>query len=269
VLLAVDVGNTQTVIGLYDGDQLADHWRIATNPERTSDEHHLLVAQFLTQYGRSDPFGPSVEGAARHLTGMVVASVVPRVTAALREMARRYLGAEPVVVEPGVRTGLPILYDNPREVWADRIANAVGAHDLYGGPAIVVDFGTATTLDAITAAGEYAGGAIVPGVEVSLDALFHRADRLTRVELVEPRGVIGKNTVESVQSGVLYGTACLVEGLTRRFQDELGPATVVATGGLGGLFAALSAAIDHHEPWLTLHGLRLIHARNAAPAAKR
>ena len=157
---------------------------------------------------------------------------------------------------------MPILYDNPKEVGADRIANAVGAFDLHGGPSIVVDFGTATTLDAITAGGEYAGGAIIPGVEISLDALFDRADRLTRVELVEPRAVIGKSTVESVQAGVIYGTVALVDGLCRRFEDELGQSNVVATGGIGGLFARLSDVIEHYEPWLTLHGLRLIYAKN-------
>jgi type III pantothenate kinase len=253
MLLAVDVGNTQTVIGMYRDNDLLDHWRIASNAERTSDEHALLFAEFLGQHGFS--FEQDVDGIA-------VASVVPRVTGALREMAVRYLKLDALVVEPGVRTGMPILYDNPKEVGADRIANAVGAYDVYGGPVIVVDFGTATTLDAITSKGEYAGGAIIPGVEISLDALFGRADRLTRVELVEPRGVIGKSTVESVQSGVIYGTVCQIDGMCRRFEDELGKSTAVSTGGLGGLFARLSEVIEHHDPWLTLHGLRLIFERN-------
>jgi type III pantothenate kinase len=257
MLLVVDIGNTQTVIGLYEGEELVDHWRIATNHERTSDEHYTLVNDFLSQ---------SDSSLLGNVTGVAVASVVPRLTAAFREMTKRYLKFDAMVLEPGVKTGMPVLYDNPKEVGADRIANAVGAFDLYGGPAIVVDFGTATTLDAITAGGEYSGGAIIPGVEISLDALFDRADRLTRVELVEPRGVIGKSTVESVQAGVIYGTVAQVDGLCRRFEDELGKSNVVATGGVGGLFARLSDVIQHYEPWLTLHGLRLIYAKNAERA---
>jgi type III pantothenate kinase len=253
MLLAVDVGNTQTVLGLYDDTELVDHWRIATNHERTSDEHRTLIADFLRQMDVSMD---------TDVTGIAVASVVPRLTAAIREMTRRYLKFDAMVLEPGVKTGMPILYDNPKEVGADRIANAVGAFDRHGGPAIVVDFGTATTLDAITTGGEYAGGAIMPGVEISLDALFSRADRLTRVELVEPRGVIGKSTVESVQSGVIYGTLAMIEGLCGRFEEDLGQATVVATGGLGELFARLSPAIGFYDPWLTLHGLRLIYEKN-------
>ena len=252
MLLALDAGNTQTVIGLYDGATLLHHWRIATDVERTADEHALVVAQLLSLQG----YGLG------SVTGVAVSSGVPRVTAALREVAVRWLEVDPVVVEPGTRTGVPILYDNPKEVGADRIANAVGAYDLYGGPTIVVDFGTATTFDAISAKGEYLGGAIVPGVEISLDALFARAALLRRVELVEPRHVIGKSTVESVQSGALYGFAAQVDGLCRRFEAELGPSTVVATGGLSDLITPYSETIGHHEPWLTLHGLRLVHERN-------
>jgi len=254
VLLAVDAGNTQTVIGLYDGSELIDHWRIATNADRTSDEHALLVSQFLGQ----DGFGFD------DLTGMVLCSTVPSVTAVLREMAARYLKVDPVVVEPGTRTGMPILYDNPKEVGADRIANAVAAYDLYGGPTIVVDFGTATTVDATSAKGEYLGGAILPGIEISLDALFGRAAALRRVELVEPRQVIGKSTVESIQSGAVYGFASAVDGICRRFQAELGECTVVATGGLAALMTPLSDVIGEQQLWLTLHGLRLIYERNLA-----
>src|SRR5207302_2515008 len=181
MLLCIDTGNTQTVIGLFDGGALADHWRIATVADRTADELALMIQQFLGFHG-FDPFlvrNRSDEPAGgAHITGVAIASGVPRVTAELRRMTERYLGLHALVLEPGVRTGMPILYDNPKEVGADRIANAVAAFDLHGGPAIVVDFGTATTLDAITAGGEYAGGAIIPGVEISLDALFDRADRL-------------------------------------------------------------------------------------------
>jgi type III pantothenate kinase len=194
---------------------------------------------------------------------MAVASVVPRLRAAIREMTEKWFPVRTVIVEPGIRTGMPILYDNPKEVGADRIADAVAAFDAYGGPTIVIDFGTATTFEAISARGEYLGGAIIPGIEISLDALFGRAAALTRVELVEPSNVIGKNTVESIQSGTIYGIAAQVDGLCARFEKELGECTVVATGGLAGLIAPLTDSIDHHDPWLTLHGLRIIYDRNA------
>jgi type III pantothenate kinase len=254
VLLAVDVGNTETVVGLYDRNDtdVLDHWRIATNAERTGDEHALLFTQFLAQ--RSMTFDD--------VSGLAVSSTVPRLTSTMRRMAARYVDVPTVILEPGVKTGMPILYENPKEVGPDRIANAVAAYDLYGGPTIVVDFGTATTFDAITAKGEYAGGAIIPGVQISLDALFMRAAAVRRVELGEPRNVIGKTTVESVQSGAVYGTTVLVDGLCERFEEELGEATVISTGGLGGLFSRLTHRIEHHEPWLTLHGLRLIFEKN-------
>ena len=265
MLLAIDVGNTQTVIGLYghEDDQestatgadrdLLDHWRIATSAERTSDELALMVQEFLGFHGFS--FDEDVDGVA-------LCSSVPSITAAVREMTQRYFGFPAVVVEPGVKTGMPILYDNPKEVGADRIADAVGAFDLYGGPTVVVDFGTATTLEAISAKGEYLGGAILPGIEISLDALFGRAAALFRVEMVEPRSVIGKNTTESMQSGALYGFAAQVDGICARMMKELGECTVVATGGLAALIAPFSDAIQYHEPWLTLHGLRLIFEKN-------
>jgi len=252
MLLAVDAGNTQTVLGLYEGDHLLDTWRIATNAERTSDEHVLLLIQFLSQRG----------SALADLTGLVVSSTVPRLTAVLREMASRYLDLPAVVLEPGTRSGMPILYDNPRQVGPDRIANAVGAFDLYGGPTVVVDFGTATTIDATSGAGEYLGGSILPGIEISLDALFERAAALSWVELVPPKRVIGKSTPESIQSGVLFGFAAAVDGLCRRFEAELGTCTIVSTGGLGELMAPLSECIQRHDPWLTLHGLRLIYELN-------
>jgi type III pantothenate kinase len=248
VLLAVDVGNTQILIALYDGADIVDHWRLATNAERTSDEYAVLIRQFVSD----------VEG----IDGIAVSSVVPRATAALRSMSTKYFKIDPVVVEPGTKTGMPILIDNPREVGADRIVNAIGAYDLYGGPTVVIDFGTATTLDAVSAKGEYLGGAILPGIEISMDALFARADRLSRVELVEPRSVIGKSTTEALQSGAIYGFAAQVDGICRRMQDELGECTVVATGGLSGLIARFSTTIQHLDPWLTLHGLRLVYQRN-------
>src|SRR2546429_5618807 len=224
MLLAIDAGNTQTVVGLFRDSQLVDHWRIATVAERTSDELALMVQQFLGFHGFS------FENA---ITGVAISSGVPRVTAELRQMTERYFGFPALVLEPGVRTGMPILYDNPKEVGPDRIANAVGAYDLYGGPTIVVDFGTATTVEAISAGGEYLGGAILPGIEISLDALFGRAAALRRVELVEPRNVIGKTTVESIQSGAVYGFPAQVDGLIERFERELGACTGVAPGGVG------------------------------------
>jgi type III pantothenate kinase len=253
MLLAIDVGNTQTVIGLYTDSVLTDHWRIATVSERTSDELALVVQQFLGFHGFS--FEDSI-------TGVAIASGVPRVTAALREMVERYFGFAPLVIEPGVRTGMPILYDNPKEVGADRIANAVGAYDLYGGPSVVVDFGTANTIDAISGKGEYLGGAIFPGIEIAMDALFGRAAALRRVELVPPKNVIGKSTMESIQSGAVYGFSGQVDALVDRFVAELGESTVIATGGLADLLIPYSRTIKHHEPWLTLHGLRIVYERN-------
>ncbi|MFP5378025.1 MAG: type III pantothenate kinase [Acidimicrobiia bacterium] len=253
MLLAVDTGNTQTVLGLFDGDVLVSHWRMATNPDRTSDEHALVISQLLDLEGHA----PEVA-----VTGMAVSSTVPTVTATLRAMSRRWFPVPTVVIEPGVRSGVAILADNPREVGPDRVANTVAVSALFGGPAIVVDFGTSTNFDVVSARGEYLGGAIVPGIEISLDALFARAAALRRVELVEPRSVIGRTTVECIQSGALYGYTELVDGMCRRIRAELGECTVVATGGLSGLISPLSATIDHHEPWLTLHGLRLVFERN-------
>jgi len=177
-------------------------------------------------------------------------------------MTEKWFRVKTVIVEPGIRTGMPILYESPKEVGADRIADAVAAFDLYGGPTIVVDFGTATTVEAVSEKGEYLGGAIMPGIEISLDALFGRAAALRRVELVEPRNVIGRNTVEAIQSGAVYGFAAQVDGICARFEEVLGESTVVATGGLAGLIAPLTESIDHHEPWLTLTGLRIIYLRN-------
>jgi type III pantothenate kinase len=272
MLLAIDVGNTQTVVGLFgpshpgpEGappenspladtkEDLIDHWRIVTVAERTSDELALLLRQFLGWHGVAP---------VEQITGIAISSVVPSVTAALRLMSERHFGVTPCVIEPGVRTGMPILYENPKEVGADRIANAVAAYDLYGGPSIVVDFGTATTLDAVSAKGEYLGGAIFPGIEISMDALFGRAAGLRKVELVPPRNVIGKSTVESIQSGAVHGFTGQVDHLVRCFIHELGDCTVVATGGLAALIAPLSTTIQHQEPWLTLYGLRIVFERN-------
>jgi type III pantothenate kinase len=261
VLVAIDVGNTQTVVGLFapgdgpggSGPDLLYNWRISTVASRTADEIALVLDQ-LFQLRGLDP--------AETITGIAVASVVPRQRTALREMTEKWFKVETVIVEPGVRTGMPILYDNPKEVGADRIADAVAAFERYGGPTIVVDFGTATTFEVVSEKGEYLGGVIIPGIEISLEALFSRAALLPRVELVEPRSVLAKSTVESVQSGVIYGFAAQVDGLCGRLQDELGPCTVVATGGLAGLIGPHTRAIEYHEPFLTLEGLRIIFGRN-------
>ena len=268
MLLTIDAGNTQTVVGLFRGHDLLDTWRIATVADRTSDELALMVQQFLGFHGFSFAL-PGIEGAdaanrsdAQLITGVAICSGVPRVTAELRQMTERYFGFPALVLEPGVRTGMPILYDNPKEVGPDRIANAVGAYDLYGGPTIVVDFGTATTVEAISAAGEYLGGAIFPGVEIAMDALFGRAAGLRRVELQAPKHVIGKSTAESIQSGALYGFSAQVDGLVDRFVAELGECTVIATGGLADLISPHARTVQHFEPWLTLYGLRIIFERN-------
>lgn len=262
MLLTIDVGNTQNVLGLYDLDSetgegaavgLVDHWRLSTDQERTSDEYAIAVRSLL------DTADVEFES---DLDGIAICSGVPRILANLRDMVNRYLSFEPIVIEPGVKTGMPILYDNPKEVGADRIANAIAAYDLYGGPTVVVDFGTGNNFDVISADGEFLGGAIAPGVEVSLDALFGRAAQLRAIELVEPRSVIGKSTVESIQSGAVYGFAAMIDGMVDRFAAELGDINVVATGGLAHLIAPVADSIEHVEPFLTLHGLRIVHQRN-------
>ncbi len=276
MLLAIDVGNTETVVGLFgpeapdspdamgfaratDERGLAFHWRLSTVAERTPDEHAMVLTQLLDLEGldlRAD------------VSAIAISSSVPPVTTQLRRMANRWFAELDVtVLGPGTRSGMAILYDNPREVGADRIANSVGAYDLYPGAAIVVDLGTATTFDVISERGEYLGGAIAPGVAISLEALYTQASALRSVELVRPRSVVGRSTVESIQSGVLYGFAAQVDGVVARIVDEVGPATVIATGGLAGLIAPHTTSVEHVEPWLTLHGLRIIHGRNHSGAA--
>ncbi len=257
MLLAIDAGNTETVLGLLDlaadpANAVVAHWRIATVSGRTSDEWGLMLSQMLAR--------PPLDGMA--LEGVAISSTVPRVQGTLRRMAEEWLCVPVVVVGPGAKSGIPILYDDPREVGADRIANAVATKDLYGFPSIVVDFGTATTFDAISSSGEYLGGAIVPGVEVSLEALFERASLLRRIDLGKPRNVIGRSSAESIQSGVLYGFAAQADGICERFIEQLGEAEIVATGGLGTLIVPFCRRVNRYDPWLTLHGLRLIFERN-------
>lgn len=250
MLLTVDVGNTNTVLGLFDGERLFQSYRIKTDPRVTADELALMFRGLLAAHPEPD--------------GVAVCSTVPAVLEQLKQMFDRYFAELPtVVVSPGVRTGVPILTDNPREVGPDRIVNTLAAHTRYGGPAVVVDFGTSTNFDVVSAKGEFLGGALAPGIEISVDALAARAARLFKVELVRPRSVIGKNTGESLQSGLLYGFAGQVDGMVRRIADELGERPIVlATGGLSHLMVTVCESIDHHEPDLTLIGLRLVYERN-------
>lgn len=251
MLLTVDVGNTNTVLGLFDGERLFESYRIKTDPRVTADELALMFRGLLSEHPAPD--------------GVAVCSTVPSVLDELRRMFHRYFADVPtVVVSPGVKTGVPLLYDNPREVGPDRIVNTLAAHTLHGGPAIVVDFGTSTNFDVVSARGEFLGGALAPGIEISVDALSARAARLFKVELVEPRSVIGKTTTEALQSGLLYGFAGQVDGLVRRIGAELGERPVVlATGGLSHLMFSVCETLDHHEPDLTLIGLRMVYERNA------
>jgi type III pantothenate kinase len=252
-LLAVDVGNTNTVLGLFEDGSLVRHWRLTTRRESTSDEITLSVKGLLASAGREDD--PPRE--------TIVASVVPSLKFPLRHALRQITGAEPLFVEPGIRTGMPILYDTPQEVGADRIVNAVAAYERLGGPCVVVDFGTATTFDVVTAKGEYAGGVIVPGITISAEALFERAARLWRVEIRRPDKVVGKTTASSIQSGLYFGYLSLVEGLIDRITREIGTKPrVIATGGLAELFGGGTDKIEAVDPLLTLTGLLIIHERN-------
>jgi type III pantothenate kinase len=250
MLLTVDVGNTNTVLGLFDGEELFESYRIKTDRKVTADELALAFRGLLMEHSKPD--------------GVAVCSTVPSVANELRVMFSRYFADVPtVIVGPGVKTGVPLLYDNPREVGPDRVVNTLAAHTLYGGPAVVVDFGTSTNFDVVSARGEFLGGALAPGVEISLDALASRAARLFQVELVKPRSVIGKTTAEALQSGVLYGFASQVDGMVRRIEAELdADCVVIGTGGLSHLMASVCETLDHHEPDLTLIGLRLVFEKN-------
>jgi type III pantothenate kinase len=250
MLLTVDVGNTNIVLGLFDGDHLFSSYRLRTDARVTADELALLFHGLLAKHPEPD--------------GVAVCSTVPQVLDQLRLMFDRYYAdATTVVVGPGVKTGVPLLYDNPKEVGPDRVVNTLAAHTLYGGPAIVVDFGTSTNFDVVSEKGEFLGGALAPGLEISVDALAARAARLFKVELVEPRSVIGKTTVEALQSGLVYGFASQVDGMVERIARELdADPVVIATGGLSHLMTGVCESIDEHEPDLTLIGLRLVYEKN-------
>ena len=253
LLLTVDIGNTNTVLGIHEGVEIKAHWRLATRREQTADEYGILIRSLFSSVGLD----------ATSLAGVVVASVVPPLTPIAVALSRSYLGHEPLVVEPGVRTGMPILYEPPGDVGADRIVNGVAAFAAYGGPVIVVDFGTATTFDVVSRKGEYVGGVICPGIGISADALFQRAARLPRVDVRNPGRAIGRSTVTSIQSGLYFGYASMVEGIIGRIRAELKDrARVVATGGLAETLSSEIPSIEAVDPVLTLTGLRLIWERN-------
>lgn len=264
-LLVLDIGNTNVSLGLFDGvgsggsASLAHHWRIATRREQTSDEAVLLLSSLFRHAGREE----------REVSDVIISSVVPPLLPIFERVCEKLFGRPPLVVGPGTRTGMPVRYENPREVGADRIVNAVAAHELLGAPVIAVDFGTATTWDCVSAQGEYLGGVIFPGIHVAMEALFERASMLHRVEFARPKSVIGRTTTAALQSGMLYGYAGIVDSMIARIRGELGAeARVVATGGLAGRVAAECSSIDRVEPFLTLEGLRIIYEKNRVGAAE-
>jgi type III pantothenate kinase len=253
VLLVVDVGNTQTHFGTFEGERLVEHWRFATVRESTSDELGAALRNLLALRG----FGLG------DIEASIVSSTVPQLRPQWTAMAARYLGHDMPVVGPGVRTGMPIRIDNPRELGADRLVNAVAAHARLGGPVVVVDFGTAITFDLVSEAGEYLGGIIAPGVEISTEALTARAAALPKIDLTAPRDVLGKGTVDAIRSGVVYGFAAMVDGILERLRAEHGELRAVATGGLAAVIVPHCGGIEEVDDLLTLQGLRLIHERNA------
>ncbi len=249
MLLAIDLGNTNLTIGLYEGDKLAYHWRLATDQTRMPDEYGLQLLGLLTNAGRALP----------DLNGVALSSVVPPLTGRLVQACMEYLKQDPLVVDTGVKTGIRIRYDDPKAVGADRVCDAVAVMHLYGGPACIIDFGTATTFNALTKDGEYLGGAITAGINLAAEALYTHAAKLQRIDLQLPPSVIGRNTTHAMQSGLIYGYVAMTEGMVERFRRELGPdMKVIATGGLAVLVAKETQAIQIHAPWLTLDGLRFI-----------
>jgi type III pantothenate kinase len=254
MLLAVDVGNTQTHLGAFAADELVEHWRFATVRDSTADELGVALRSLLALRGLGFD----------DLHASIVSATVPRLAHEWAGMASRYLRHAMPIVGPGLRTGMPIRIDNPKELGADRLVNAIAAYDRFHGPCVVVDFGTAITFDAVSGDGEYLGGIIAPGAEISLEALIERAEKLPQIDLAEPRSLVGKSTVDAIRSGMVYGFAGLVDGIVHRLHAELGPGDVIATGGLAGAVFPFTETIDEADDLLTLTGLRLIHERNGA-----
>ncbi len=253
MLLAIDIGNTNIDVGLFKGEELFANWDLATDVYKTSDEYAVILLSLLRQKGLS----------TKDIDQSVICSVSPPLVPIFRDLCQRYLAVNPLLVEAGVKTGVSILMDNPREVGPDRIVNAVGGHQLYGGPLIVIDLGTATTFDVVSEKGDYLGGAISPGIKVATESLFQRTAKLPRVELIRPKHVIGRDTITAMQSGFIFGYVGLIEGLVSRIQKELGTKTrVIATGGYAELLAQETNVIEIVDPYLTLIGLRVIHERN-------
>ncbi len=253
MLLAIDIGNTNLTIGLYQADKLAHHWRLATDHNRMPDEYGLQILGLLTHVGRTPT----------DLTGISLASVVPPLTGRVLQACREYLMHEPLVVDTGVKTGVRIRYEDPKAVGADRVCDAAAVIQLYGGPACVVDFGTATTFNAITKGGDYLGGAITAGINLAAEALYTHAAKLPRIDLQRPPSVIGRNTTHAMQSGLLFGYVCMVEGMVERFREELGAdMKVIATGGMAEIVAKETPVVQIIAPWLTLDGLRIIWELN-------
>ena len=255
MILVIDIGNTNIVLGVYEEDKLLHNWRLSTSRQSTTDEYGVMIYNLFTMTKLS----------VKDIEGVILSSVVPPIMHTMEMLCKKYLNKAPLIVGPGVKTGLNIRIENPREVGADRIVNAVAAIELYGGlkPLVVVDFGTATTFDVIDVKGNYIGGAIVPGIGISTEALYQRAAKLPRIELTKPKSVIGRNTVHSMQAGIIFGYAGQVDGIVDRITNELGAEpTVIATGGMAELIASESRTIDTTNPLLTLEGLRLIYIRN-------
>lgn len=253
MLLVIDVGNSNNVIGLFSNGKLLTHWRIRTERNRTADEYWVLIKEFILLN----------QAETETIDDIVIACVVPPLAPILKEMARKYFSCDPLIVGPGIKTGISILYRNPAEVGADRIVNSVAAYEKYGGPIIIIDFGTATTFDAVSKKGEYLGGVIFPGVEISMEALFAKAARLPRVELTLPERVIGRSTVESIQSGAVHGFVGVIDSIVRKIREELGEkAKVIATGGIVDWLSEKTETIDTIDPFLTLEGLRIIYEKN-------